>query len=180
MRRFLVLSPFALALAGCIDSAVDLSASIPTAFPLAEGFYEATNDPKAPAFKIVKSGSDYRAIDPGKTDGSGAEAGAPHYLYYFVRVDSPSGTVDLYDLTKADWRRLPANPKKRLDPNLHVADDETASVLREIDRWIARRPIASRTRFRLVKPVAEHGALDDSQVSGDFSPIGDIMEKTAP
>ena len=122
MAVFAIL-PFALGLGGCIDSSIDVSASLPPAFPLAEGFYKAVNDPKSPAFKIVKSGSDYRAIDPAEPNGKGAvfavmdperngvfvaedktganDAKQPHYAYYFLRVDATGNKVDLYDFTKA-------------------------------------------------------------------------------
>jgi hypothetical protein len=181
MRRslaVLAVLPFALGLGGCIDSSIDLSASLPPAFPLAEGFYKAMNDPKSPAFKIVKSGADYRAIDPAEPNGKGAvfavmdperngvylaedktganDAKQPHYAYYFLRVDAAGDTVDLYDFTKADWSRLPADLKKRLVPGvgLSLVDvSDTAAVLREIDRRLSVRPTLKKTTFELTRKL---------------------------
>ena len=177
MAVFAIL-PFALGLGGCIDSSIDVSASLPPAFPLAEGFYKAVNDPKSPAFKIVKSGSDYRAIDPAEPNGKGAvfavmdlerngvfvaedktganDAKQPHYAYYFLRVDAAADKVDLYDFTKADWSRLPDDLQKRLVPGLGLSlvdDSDTAAVLREIDRRLALRGTLKKTTFQLVRKL---------------------------
>jgi hypothetical protein len=176
VKGLLAVLPLAFALRGCIDSAADLSASTPPAFPIAEGFYKAVNDPKSPAFKIVRSGSDYRAVDPAQPDDKGAvfalmdpdhsgvfiaedKTGAkdikpPRYVYYFVRVLKSGERVDLYDFTEADWRLLPADLKQRLKPgaSVSIADDaDAAAVLRAIERRLAARPTLRKTTFRLVR-----------------------------
>jgi hypothetical protein len=178
MRRLLAFVPLVLGLSGCIDSGVDLSASLPSAFPIKEGFYRATNDPSSPAFKVLRAGSDYRAIDPKEPDGKGAvftlmdpdhtgffiaedktgakDANPPLYAYYFVSVDASGDLVDVYDFTKRDWRRLPADLKKRLVPGLSlrlVEDSDAASVLRELNRQVAIRPTPEKTSFRFVRPL---------------------------
>jgi hypothetical protein len=181
MRRFLVLS-LAWSLGGCIDSPVDLSATIPPASPLAEGFYQPTDDPKAPAFQIIKSGADYRAVDPEKSDATGAvfalmdpdktgffiaedktganDPGERHYAYYFVRVSPASDSVDLYDLTEKDLRLLPAALRKRfvLDAGVKLAQDsDTEAALRALDQWLSHGPALKRTRFRLVRKTGGEG-----------------------
>jgi hypothetical protein len=172
----LALLPLAFSLGGCIDSGVDLSASLPPAFPIAEGTYRVVGDPKSPVFKVVRSGSDYRAIDPTAPNGKGAvfalidldhngvfvaedktsakDVNPPRYVYYFVRVGSSGRRVDLYDFTKDDWRLLPADLKKRLEPGAGVTvaeDSDTAAILGEIDRRLATRPTLNVTTFRLVR-----------------------------
>ena len=175
----LLFFPFlALGLGGCIDSATDLSASLPPAFPLAQGFYRAIGDPQSPAFKIVRTGADYRAVEPDSPNGEGAvfalmdpdhsgifiaedKTGAkdmkpPRYVYYFVRVLRSGERVDLYDFTAADWRRLPADLKQRLKPgaSVSIADDaDAAAILRAIERRLAARPTLRKTRFRLVRKL---------------------------
>jgi hypothetical protein len=178
MRSLLAFLPLALGLSGCIDSRVDLSASLPAAFPIKEGFYKAANDPNSPAFKVVRVGSDYRAIDPKEPDGKGAvftlmdpdhtglfiaedktgasDVNPPLYAYYFVAVDASGDRVDLYDFTKRDWRRLPADLKKRFVAGLSlrlVEDADTAAALRELDRQLAIRPTPEKTTFRFVRPL---------------------------
>jgi hypothetical protein len=177
MRRFLVLLPVALGLGGCIESPVDLSASVAPAFPLAEGYYKATSDPTSPAFKIVKNGSDYRAIDPKEANGKGAvfalmdpdntgvfiaedKTGAgeakPSFSYYFVRIAASGDQVDLYDVAKDDWRSLPADLQKRLVPGLALGvaeESDTAALLRDIDRRLASLPTVKKTTFRLVRKL---------------------------
>lgn len=178
MRRLLAILPLACGLSGCIDSGVDLSASLPPTFPIADGIYKAVDDPKSPAFKVVRSGSNYRAIDPDEPNGKGAvfslmavdhtsvfvaedktsanDTAPPRYVYYFVRVASSGDRVDLYDFTKDDWARLPADLKRRLKPGagVTVADDaDTAAILGEIDRRLAVRPTLKETTFRLVRKL---------------------------
>jgi hypothetical protein len=174
--RFLWLLPLALSLGGCIDSGLDLSASLPPAFPLAEGFYQAVNDPKSPPFKIVRSSGEYRAIDPKSPNGQGAifalmdpdhtsvfiaedktsakDLTPQRYVYYFVKVDESAGRVDLYDFTKADWNRLPGDLKKRLKPGAGVTvidDADTAAILMALERRLAVRPTMQKTTFRLIR-----------------------------
>ena len=178
MRRLLASLPLILGLGGCIESSVDLSASVTPAFPIAEGFYKSTNDPKSPAFKIVRSGSDYRAIDPTEANDKGSafslmdpddtglfiaedKSGAsdpksPSYSYYFVRVSATGDRVDLYDFVEADWRRLPADLKKRIAPGvgLRLVDDaEAPAILRALDQRLAKRPTLRKTTFRLVRKI---------------------------
>ena len=91
---------------------------------------------------MLRTGSDYRAIDPKEPDGKGAvftlmdpdhtgffiaedktgakDVNPPLYAYYFVSVDASGDLVDVYDFTKRDWRRLPADLKKRLVPGLSL------------------------------------------------------------
>ena len=176
MRRFLFLAPVALALSGCIESAVDLSASVAPAYPIVEGFYKAANDRQSPPFKVMRSGADYRAIDPTKSDGTGAlfalmdpdhtgifiaedktgakDADGPRYTYYFVKVSAAGATIDLYDITPRNWESLPADLKKGLVAGaaLRLAEDaKTETVLRALDRWLAASPSVARTTFRLVR-----------------------------
>jgi hypothetical protein len=178
MGRLLAFLPLALGLGGCIDSGADLSASLPPAFPIADGFYKAANDPKSPAFKVVRVGSEYRTIDPNAPDGGGAvftlmdpdhsgvfiaedktsakDLKPPRYLYYFVRVDPARNRVDLYDFTQADWRRLPADLKKGLKPGASVSvveDADAAMILRAIERRVAAHPTLRQTTFLLVRKL---------------------------
>lgn len=178
MRRFLILLPVVLGLSGCIDSSVDLSATVAPAYPLVEGYYQATDDPKTPAFKVVRNGADYLAIDPEKTDGSGAAfalmdpdhtgafiaedknstnaAGPRRYVYYFVMISAARDRVELYDFTPKDWRRLPGDLRRRLvlGNALRLANNsETETVLRTLDRRLAAHPSIARTTFRLVRKL---------------------------
>jgi hypothetical protein len=177
-RGLLALLPIAVSLGGCIDSGVDLSASLPPTFPIADGLYKAVSDPKSPPFKVFRSGSDYRAIDPDGPNGKGAlfalidldhngvfvaedktsakDVNPPRYVYYFVRVAPSGDRVDLYDFTKDDWRLLPADLKKRLKPGAGVTisdDSDTAAILGEIDRRLATRPTLTKTTFRLLRKL---------------------------
>lgn len=181
MRRFLALLPIVCGLGGCIDSGVDLSASVPPAFPIADGVYKSVSDPKSPPFKVVRNGSDYRAIDPAEPNKgalfalidlnhngvflaedktSAKDVNPPSYVYYFVRVAPSGDRVDLYDFTKDDWRLLPADLKKRLKPGAGVTiaeDSDTAAILGEIDRRLATRPTLKKTTFRLVRKLESGG-----------------------
>ncbi len=116
----------AIGLSGCIDSGADLSASLLPAFPIADGVYKAVNDPKSPAFKVLRSGSDYRAFDPtapnekatlfalidldhngiyvAEDKTSATDVNPPRYVYYFVRIARSGDRVDLYDFTEDDLR----------------------------------------------------------------------------
>jgi hypothetical protein len=177
-RGLLVALPIAVCLGGCIDSGVDLSASLPPAFPILDGVYKSVSDPKTPPFKVIRSGSDYRAIDPTAPNGKGAlfslidldhngiylaedktsakDVNPPRYVYYFVRIAPSGDRVDLYDFTKDDWRLLPAELKKRLKPGAGVTitdDADTAAILGEIDRRLAAEPTLTRTTFRLVRKL---------------------------
>ena len=51
MRRLLAFLPLILGLSGCIDSSVDLSASLPSAFPIKEGFTGRRTIPVRPLSK---------------------------------------------------------------------------------------------------------------------------------
>ena len=167
----------AIGLSGCIDSGADLSAGLPRAFPIADGVYQAVNDLKSPAFKVVRSGSNYRAIDPNEPDKgalfalidldhngvflaedktSAKDVNPPRYVYYFVRVAPSGDRVDLYDFTKDDWRLLPADLKERLKPGAGITvaeDSDTAAILGEIDRRLAVRPTLKKTTFRLLRKL---------------------------
>ena len=177
-RGLLALLPIAVSLGGCIDSGVDLSAGLPPAFPIADGIYISVSDPKSPPFKVVRSGSNYRAIDPTAPNGKGAlfalidlehngvfvaedktsakDVNPPRYVYYFVRVTPSGDRVDLYDFTKEDWRLLPTDLKKRLKPGAAVTvvnDSDTAAILGELDRRLASRSSLKTTTFRLVRKL---------------------------
>jgi hypothetical protein len=169
---------FAVGLSGCIDSGADLSASAPLAFPIAEGVYEGVGDSSSPAFKVVRSGSDYRAIDPTEPNGPGAvfalidldhtgvfiaedktsakDVQPPRYFYYFVRVAPTGDRIDLYDFTKDDWRDLPADLKRRLKPgaSVSIADDaDAAAILGAIEKRLATRSTPNKTTFRLIRKL---------------------------